>query len=1066
MKASYILNIFNSITWNLVTIGYIVLSILATITAILFCVAKCYHARIRGSDPPNYLATWTLFINIANLLTNAHFCLNLYQHGSVLWIFATVSAVFSQCLSIIACVSYVRKWRIKNTKHLQKYDTILVALSMITGFYPSIIMFSSKLFYLPLTSLHLTRNEMYHLPQIRFCTRTFFGDGPFITLQILFMFANTVDQIVVVSLVFSILSWIVDLLTFSTRIRSKNHHLQPGTQMSFQITIKSQCFRRNHQFTYFLFSKCLADCLAISTNRIEILTIDKTMFGLRIETNIEAKLDRNDIKRFMSNISNSHIAKFKRYPNDEYKLNAPLLPGTDVDIACSVNDKCTSMFLDFRHALSNYFAIQNLHDLQVSVKSYDMHNDNQINGGPLNGIIDSEDLKESGVLDLFDEHSEGDVYEQKEKKNELCDDKIDTLIRIDRLRYPLHEYMNSQSIDNIDVLVALDDFIYLLAHYNHPAQFEFIHMKLGSCDIESCEIFEKHYNFDKIDSIDSSYMHNIMRKIHCYYAHSFHIGLKLSSKDRKIVEQIVQNNERNNDEQKHDDNTKCFNNDKFKKIKDILDAKKKGNIDLKTRMSQKYAQFTAEPQKIQQDDKTFSFGTHFDYGVFTNNDDKTRKKVTAKYANLKEELTQNSICQVGQKQFLQIYNKAKMHFDCNFRKQNFSKMTIHHTLSLIVYCDYTKLQYEFSKTYRQNVKQHECFFHWGRLLKDSVLEFGTTIEEGIVKQFYHGIAEKLSLPSVITDVKIYSPLSTSSSIEVATNFANNGFILEFKGGYNLECKYFSVQWLSDYGNEDECLFIQNQWFLKVTNIIDVSSGNEYVLILTVLDVIDKITRGVDAGNINSLVSKLIIKIIHHQLSYTNTFKHPIFKSLDEYSKRMIDRFCKNKKTIKIDYSKKNKFSFLDGILFVPKEDWIELELLHALFPNMEQIEAHNTNLSAVAFINTLKCLHGNNNIFLTLSRIAIKTKNNDKLEISSMMSRFDSQFSKSNFTLKMGEWNDRTIYIERDIKLKHDVKAVGKCIDDSDIDSDSDELYDEYVENRTKAFQPDCCIRIRNPIQN
>eukprot|EP01084_Bolivina_argentea_P287148 492679_1 len=96
----------------------------------------------------------------------------------------------------------------------------------------------------------------------------------------------------------------------------------------------------------------------------------------------------------------------------------------------------------------------------------------------------------------------------------------------------------------------------------------------------------------------------------------------------------------------------------------------------------------------------------------------------------------------------------------------------------------------------------------------SIKEFGTPIHKGIVQSFYHGVAEKLLLPSYIgvDGILIYCPLSTSSSFQVAQNFTNHnkGLVIEFGTRFvHYSAKYFSMSWLSDYASESEYLFIQN-----------------------------------------------------------------------------------------------------------------------------------------------------------------------------------------------------------------------------------------------------------------
>ena len=57
----------------------------------------------------------------------------------------------------------------------------------------------------------------------------------------------------------------------------------------------------------------------------------------------------------------------------------------------------------------------------------------------------------------------------------------------------------------------------------------------------------------------------------------------------------------------------------------------------------------------------------------------------------------------------------------------------------MIYCNYDVLQYEFSKTYRESISKHNNFYHLGKYLKMAVRRFGTVINEGAVKTFYHGV---------------------------------------------------------------------------------------------------------------------------------------------------------------------------------------------------------------------------------------------------------------------------------------------------------------------------------------
>lgn len=350
---------------------------------------------------------------------------------------------------------------------------------------------------------------------------------------------------------------------------------------------------------------------------------------------------------------------------------------------------------------------------------------------------------------------------------------------------------------------------------------------LNDCDITKCRIFRSNHlnrnifsNININNNIMDQLRECILNKIHSYFAHCFDIGHRLSIKDREMIDnkicdeqkmKYIENNDTSFDEYLIDPHLIESNK--------ILKSKREShqNISDQFNRNDKFNQLNDDLH----DEKacgTFKMGVLFRYGYDGESEDSILL-VRPKYVSFKEELTTNSISTISVKQFNVEYLKAQLHFRCNYRKQNYSKLFIENILSLMLYCNYTQLQYEFSKTYRRNVHQHNNYYFWGKYLKESVQQFGTKIRNGNIKAFYHGIRQKVSFdPHFFNSHRynklcIHCPLSTSSSFEVAANFASDGLIIEF-GEYDSwvsDVGYFSVSWLSDFGNESEYLFLQSEW---------------------------------------------------------------------------------------------------------------------------------------------------------------------------------------------------------------------------------------------------------------
>eukprot|EP01084_Bolivina_argentea_P303099 523247_1 len=399
------------------------------------------------------------------------------------------------------------------------------------------------------------------------------------------------------------------------------------------------------------------------------------------------------------------------------------------------------------------------------------------------------------------------------------------------------------------------------------------------------------------------------------------------------------------------------------------------------RLYQKFNQISNEHNEHKHseeknNDKMYSFGCHFYYGYPYETHLSVDTSVSSKYSSLKKELTANKISKMNMEQFQNEYKKATIHYEANHCKEmedwNDMVMPLECILSLMIYCNYDCLQSELSKTYRESkVNKHNQFYWMGRFLKMSIIQFGTYIHRGNIVQFYHGMSERLFFPDYTTKVHILCPLSTSTSFAVAINFTNhhNGLVVDLRGdvvdlsGAIFTPKYFSVSWLSDYGNEFERLFIQNDHSFIVYNIIDPDSGFEYKHILMALQNIDVLIHSyIDADvrfagekkyakgnklNITNSIEALMELIISDRLS-TFASKYKPFTTLDTFSRSICNKYFENsdKCEIGMDYTYIEKSSpLVFGLLFDEKLGWIKIPELLALFPVLYHIKIKNVNVS-------------------------------------------------------------------------------------------------------------------------
>ena len=160
--------------------------------------------------------------------------------------------------------------------------------------------------------------------------------------------------------------------------------------------------------------------------------------------------------------------------------------------------------------------------------------------------------------------------------------------------------------------------------------------------------------------------------------------------------------------------------------------------------------------------------------------------ITAKYASLLDEITNNKICRLSIEQFKTTLTKSRLKWkklkntkiiskgDYKWYKvygiPKGSEITLDHVVSILLYTNYTKLCYYFSSTYRklninesdQDLKnRHSEFAIFGKILRETVESFGTYFKNSSLKRFYTGLSAPMNFDSF--SYYICCPLSTAAS---------------------------------------------------------------------------------------------------------------------------------------------------------------------------------------------------------------------------------------------------------------------------------------------------------------
>eukprot|EP01083_Nonionella_stella_P032229 88243_1 len=319
-------------------------------------------------------------------------------------------------------------------------------------------------------------------------------------------------------------------------------------------------------------------------------------------------------------------------------------------------------------------------------------------------------------------------------------------------------------------------------------------------------VFIKRYRKNRDRRIQSSYplLHLLMDKMHCFLCHGSICNEQ--TKDNKFMISTSTNNDEKEDiELKNED--------------DVL----------------------KQPQ--------FAFGEAFSYYDI---DETSKKKndIIPKYETLRDELAKNIYYAIGQAEYNELYTQASniqktIRFrnirarDCGFMNRIAGidandPISINHIIALLTYCNNDALQRIF-KRHTRRISMKETFddigrrqshiAHWTRYLMESCFFFGEVLPKETF--LFSGMNTKLLFNSF--NVLNFSPLSTTTSILVASGFAaHNGIILKLKNGGN-DCKYFDMMPISDFVHERE-LFFCGTTTLEICDIMINAESNENTIL--------------------------------------------------------------------------------------------------------------------------------------------------------------------------------------------------------------------------------------------
>ena len=246
------------------------------------CCAKIYQTQAskRGSDNANYLSLLIFFQSTADFLSDLFFTFILYlQNEITIFIASIMFTAIPYLISIIVGLYWMHRWRIKQeqadrlVEYFSKYESLFAVLTIISGFYATVELLQSKIFYNNRFNLSLKKYENMQLKHLKFLNITLFENIPQFVIQIIYIFSvdsENLSPIVFLSMILSILSIILTLFSESSRIcqlcRPRQEKFGYETTIISCLTIECDKLKSHHQFAKKKIENSIFDVLTHSND--------------------------------------------------------------------------------------------------------------------------------------------------------------------------------------------------------------------------------------------------------------------------------------------------------------------------------------------------------------------------------------------------------------------------------------------------------------------------------------------------------------------------------------------------------------------------------------------------------------------------------------------------------------------------------------------------------------------------------------------------------------------------------------------------------------------------------
>lgn len=254
------------------------LIIISSMSGILFISALLFHTtykRIRGADPPRYRSMFYIMRNLQDLYSDILFALYLIFDNHILAAPALFFAFIPHGISVFAGFYFANKWLSDPTsismaksenkhkekennnqgslggaininpnnphngrvqrKYLEEFDLLLIGMSIFFGFYGTIEILTSKLFYFKAFNFQLTNETTRKLRDLRFYNIVLCENGIQFLIQIIYIIdTGEVNFFVFFSMLFSVLQ------LFFGCLRKISDYSKENSRVNVQFVYRKQ----------------------------------------------------------------------------------------------------------------------------------------------------------------------------------------------------------------------------------------------------------------------------------------------------------------------------------------------------------------------------------------------------------------------------------------------------------------------------------------------------------------------------------------------------------------------------------------------------------------------------------------------------------------------------------------------------------------------------------------------------------------------------------------------------------------------------------------------------------